>query len=190
MLESLITAFIVITLAEILDKTQLIVISLSSRYAKLQVFIGAFSALLTVTMISCIIGNIIFYYIPLLYIKLFSGSIFIIFGLLSIKNKQCEIIGSDQNVKKVSLSSFILTFLCELGDKTQLSVIILAAVYGNILWVFMGAAFGFLLITIISVMLGELVSIAFHSERRKYLDITTAIIFIVIGVTIIIEPLI
>lgn len=52
MLEDFISTFLLIFFAEMLDKTQIAVISLAAKYEKAKVLLGAFSALSLVTAIS------------------------------------------------------------------------------------------------------------------------------------------
>lgn len=82
---------------------------------------------------------------------------------------------------KIFGSTFILIFLAELGDKTQLAVIALSAKEKTPLTIFVSAIFGFALATLIAIIIGVL--------GTKYLPIeivqkTAAIVFIVVGVLI------
>lgn len=77
------TTFGIMFLAEIGDKTQLAVISLSSRYrSPLIVFAGAALAMVAATAIGVAIGR----FVPILLgenvVRLVSGGLFVLFGVL------------------------------------------------------------------------------------------------------------
>lgn len=82
---------------------------------------------------------------------------------------------------RILLSTFGLVFLAELGDKTQLATLCMAARYHSPLAVFVGAAFALTTITFISVLLAEgLIRVV----PLTYLNRLTGLLFIVIGAII------
>ena len=79
---------------------------------------------------------------------------------------------------KVFASTFLLIFLAELGDKTQLAVIALSAKEKTPLTIFVSALLGFALATAIAIIIGTI--------GAKFLPIAliqkvAAVAFIVIG---------
>jgi len=82
------TTFSVMFIAELGDKTQLAVISLASRYrSPVVVFIAASLAMITATAIGTAVGSFLPAIIGSKAIKIVSGTIFIIFGLLILFEK-------------------------------------------------------------------------------------------------------
>ena len=79
-----------ILLAELGDKTQLTVISLSCSYPASHVFIGSMLGFLVVDGISIVLGASLVSLIPITLITLASGVIFITFGLLTLFSKKAE----------------------------------------------------------------------------------------------------
>lgn len=82
---------------------------------------------------------------------------------------------------KIFTSTFLLIFLAELGDKTQLAVIALSAKERTPLTIFVSAIFGFALATLIAIIIGTI--------GAKFLPIeiiqkVAAVTFIIIGVLI------
>ncbi|UCC18220.1 MAG: TMEM165/GDT1 family protein [Promethearchaeota archaeon] len=75
--------FVYIFIMELGDKTQLLTISLSSRYIAypLEVWFGAFLALVSVAWIGILLGGIIAQKVPKFYLKIISTSIFIFVGI-------------------------------------------------------------------------------------------------------------
>ena len=152
-------------------------------------FFGVFLGLCIVTALGVLIGTILFEFIPILYIKILSGAIFIAFGIWTIKEtrggKEEEEVKENGN-KSVFSTSFILISIAEFGDKTQFMVIALTAQYGAPIFVFLGAILAFALIVGIGVFVGKKLS---ERVDTKLIELGSGILFIVIGVLFIIEAL-
>lgn len=75
-------AFGMLFLAELGDKTQLAVFTLVTQYNKpLPIFLGASLALILVTLIGTLFGNLVAKYIPPAYLKLAAGILFVGIGV-------------------------------------------------------------------------------------------------------------
>ena len=80
-----VTTFIAIFLAELGDKTQLAVIALTAQTKSMfTVLLAATAAMFVVTLIGVLFGELLTKLIPLKYIHFLAGSIFILFGILTI----------------------------------------------------------------------------------------------------------
>ena len=173
----LISTFLLILVAELGDKTQLAVISLSCNYKVKHVFLGAMIAFLAVDGISSIIGGPLLALLPINIVQGVSGVVFIVFGVIPLiprKEKEVEL-------KKTSslplVACFSLVALMELGDKTQLITITLAAENPPIM-VLAGLTLAFALLTGVAVLVGaKLVS----RLPMKWLKIGTSALFIILG---------
>lgn len=76
------TAFGMLFLAELGDKTQLAVFTLVTQYKKpLPIFLGASLALVLVTLIGALFGDMVAKYIPPAYLKLAAGILFVGIGI-------------------------------------------------------------------------------------------------------------
>lgn len=80
---------------------------------------------------------------------------------------------------KVILTTFGMIFLAEMGDKTQLAAITLAAQTKQPLAVFLGASLALTAVSLIGVTLGSVLSNYINAE---YLHKAAALAFIAIGV--------
>lgn len=80
---------------------------------------------------------------------------------------------------KIFWTTFIALFLAELGDKTQLAVIVLSAKTKSPVTVFLGAVLALALVSLIGVAAGALLG---HYLPEKLLKTLAAIAFIAIGV--------
>lgn len=170
-------SFIMIVVAELGDKTQLMTISLASRYRHTPVFAGVFLGMTLVTVLGVSVGTIIYTYVPVTLIKIIAANIFIIFGVYTLFSK-----GKDAKTKikdcHVFRNSFLLSSVAEMGDKTQFAVIGLTARYAAPLPVLIGSIAGLALIIGIGVFFGKTISQHVESEKIK---IATALLFIAIG---------
>ncbi|UCF08980.1 MAG: TMEM165/GDT1 family protein [Thermoplasmata archaeon] len=184
--------FTAIFLAELGDKTQLITISLSSKYSHVPVFFGVFLGMGVVTIIGVFIGTVLFEVVEIMYVKILSGLIFIIFGIWTlfsmVKGKE-EGEGKDEvavktEEKSIFSTAFIMTSLAEFGDKTQFAVIALTAQYASPVLVYAGAMMAFALIIGIGVVLGKKIA---EKVSSKWIELCSGVLFIVIGVLFLIE---
>jgi putative Ca2+/H+ antiporter (TMEM165/GDT1 family) len=80
---------------------------------------------------------------------------------------------------KAILTTFLLVFLAELGDKTQLSTMILASRSQSIWWVFAGAVSALVLSTFLGVVAGAYIN---RHIPQSYIQIGSGAAFLVIGI--------
>ena len=171
-------------LAELGDKTQLSVLLLSSKTEKhLHLLFGVILAFLIVDGIAIMAGSWIITIVPIKFVKMASGAIFIIFGLLMLMSRGDD----DKNktlYKNAFLSGFVLIFLTEWGDKTQISAALFATKF-NVILVLCGTMIALTILSVMAVYFGK-----FISERinKKLLTRITGSIFIIMGVLIFLLP--
>jgi putative Ca2+/H+ antiporter (TMEM165/GDT1 family) len=174
----LLASFGLVMLAELGDKTQLAVISLSSKRKSNSVFIGALLAFAVVDGISALAGGAIATLVPAFWIGLGAGGAFIIFAAYTLFFEKAEVPKVEASSLAVA-SSFSLIALMELGDKTQLAVVSLAAEYDAPILVFAGVMLAFAALTGLGVVLGSAIS---KRVPLKYVRIGSGLLFIVFGV--------
>jgi len=82
------TAFLTLFLAELGDKTQLAVITMtSSTESKIAVFLGASLALILVTLLGVVFGGVLSQYIPTEWLQRIVAVAFIVIGVLMLWGK-------------------------------------------------------------------------------------------------------
>jgi len=203
------TAFVLITLAEMGDKTQFSVITLGTRYPAISVMGGSILAFALVNGIAVIAGVFIVTTIPVFRVKIGAATLFLAFGaytLYGLKKQDAKQgagnmgdnkgTGDTGNKKEGGtteaggkngfISSFSLIFLMELGDKTQIATATLVAGYGHPLVVFAGVLLGLSLLTILEVKLGSVISKKIRPER---MELIAGIVFILFGILTLVEVL-
>ncbi len=87
------------------------------------------------------------------------------------------------NVRLI-VSTFVMIFLAELGDKTQLSTFALATNSRSMLSVFLGASGALVLTTLIAVVLGGVIG---RFVPEKLIRVVSAAVFIGFGVLTLVE---
>jgi putative Ca2+/H+ antiporter (TMEM165/GDT1 family) len=177
----LLASFGIILVAELGDKTQLAVISLSSKRKSKSVFIGALLAFAVVDGVSALVGGAIAALIPIFWIGIVAGVAFIVFAVYTLVFERDEKPETSDRSLTVA-SSFSLVALMELGDKTQLASISLAAEYNAPILVFIGVMLAFAVLAGFGVMLGMAIS---RYVPLRYVRIGSGLLFIVFGVTFI-----
>jgi len=79
------STFSLVALMELGDKTQLAVISLAAEYdAPILVFVGVMLAFVALTGLSVLVGAALSRWVPMRYIRIGSGLLFLLFGVLFI----------------------------------------------------------------------------------------------------------
>lgn len=82
------TAFLTLFLAELGDKTQLAVITMTAKTdSKLSVFLGASAALVVVTLLAVLFGGLLTQYVPAEWLQRIVAIAFITIGVLMLWGK-------------------------------------------------------------------------------------------------------
>lgn len=186
-----VSALGLIALLELGDKTQLVTISLATRYPWAEVLAGAVIGLTATTAIGAAVGGVLAATLGswLTYIKIGGGILFILIGAWTVvqalrhhfREEPPEAIKEKRSGFATALS---FNFLAEFGDKTQIAVIILAATYDAPVSVFLGASGGLALIAVSSVVIGAGLA---RVLSEKWLRLISTVLFIVAGVLLIVE---
>jgi Ca2+/H+ antiporter, TMEM165/GDT1 family len=127
-LYAFITATILITLAELGDKTQLLALVLATRYKAWQVMVGIFAATLFIHFFSTLVGGAVGTFIPQVVLSWVAGLLFVGFGIWTLRGDSVD----EDEQPKPSRFGPIMTvaiafFVAELGDKTQIMTMTIAA---------------------------------------------------------------
>jgi len=176
--------FFLLTISELGDKTQLAIITLTAKSRKPAIiFVAAMIGFILINGIGVLIGQRVVIFIPYMVIRLFTGIIFIAFGVLLLLKSRKESVESDDKLEVKQQSSifwtaFSFVSLAELGDKTQIITILLVANYQLPFIVFLGVLSGLALVSGIVVLIGESFS---RVISPKKLHIFSGILFIAFG---------
>ena len=183
-LPSLVASFVLVAVAELGDKTQIAVITLSSRFKAFSVFSGAMLAFLLTTGIAVAIGDALTLVLPTFWIRITAATLFLVFGVYTIISRKEEAQIKTQEACNSVFSSFSLITLMELGDKTQFAVIALSAEYEFPLLVYVGVMMAFAVITGLGATVGAALT---RFAPLKYIQLGSGFIFILFGIVFLIN---
>ena len=203
MLTAFTAGLLLITISELGDKTFFIAVILSMHHSRRLVFSGVIAALAAMTILSVAFGQVVSL-LPKIYIHYAEIALFIAFGLKLIydANKMAvstteEVVGEAQeavekadldnsqqkSVWSILLKSFVLTFIAEWGDRTQIATIALAA-SNNPIGVTAGAILGHAICAAIAVIGGKLIAGRISERQITFLG---GFLFIIFGIVAAIE---
>ncbi|MBF0285235.1 MAG: TMEM165/GDT1 family protein [Magnetococcales bacterium] len=133
------TTFGLIFLAEIGDKTQLVCMTLAARHRPWPVLIGAIAAFVLLNTLAVVFGAGLAQYVPEKVLAGVVAALFAVFGVLSLRAKEEEE-GEEEVAERsghgIFLAAFLMIFLAEMGDKTQLAVAGMASTLPSVpVWV-------------------------------------------------------
>ncbi len=160
-----ITVLLTIFIAEMGDKTQLLLVAMAGKYKILHILCGTWLATILLNLMAVGAGAVLNQYLDMRLIKFIAASAFFYFSYSTLRGSEedeTESISS-RNLGPV-LTIFISFFAGELGDKTQLSAVTLAANYtqGNssgeiflhAFLIFLGCTLGLILADFIGLIAG------------------------------------
>jgi Ca2+/H+ antiporter, TMEM165/GDT1 family len=177
--EDIIIPFITIAFAELGDKTQISILLLSSRTKKYgYIFLGVFLAFFIVDGIAIALGNLITSVVDVSIVKPISGIVFIIFGVYMILSKKEEIEEKTYD-KNIFFSAFLMIFLTEWGDKTQVAAALFATQY-NVWFVLLGTMLSLSLLSLLAIFFGKILN---KKLNQKLLKKIAGVVFIILGIT-------
>lgn len=182
-MEALFNSTLAVAIAEVGDKTQLLSLLLAARFKQRHLIIlGILVATIANHGISAWLGAWLTTLIPDGVGKWLIGGSFILIALWVLIPD-----GEEDVPKKVEeygafVATLVLFFLAEIGDKTQIATVILAAQYGSIFWVTIGTTLGMLIANVPVVYAGAwlLQRISF-----KYARWAACLLFALMGIAII-----
>ncbi|MBI1179507.1 MAG: UPF0016 domain-containing protein [Alphaproteobacteria bacterium] len=170
----------VVAIAEIGDKTQLLTLLLTLRFGRpVPIILAILLATLANHGIAAWLGVLAADWLSSDLFGWFLGLSFIAMGVWTLKP---DVLEDAERERITGTSAFLVTlvsfFLVEIGDKTQLATVALAARFDTVFWVAAGTTLGMMLANVPVVLLGEA---AASRLPLKAIRICAAIIFIGLG---------
>lgn len=186
MVSALLIAFGVVFVAELGDKSQLMVLTFATRFPALRVLLGITLATALIHLISVLVGGAVAAVLPTEAITVLAGLAFIGFGIWTLRGE-----ADDEDDPEVSggrspiVAASIAFFLAELGDKTMLASMTLAARNG-ILGTWIGATAGMVAADAIAIVVGAALG---RRLPERAIRLLAAVLFLVFGLILVVEGL-
>lgn len=174
----LIKAMLLVVVAEMGDKTQLLAMAMASKYKARQVMLGVFIATVFNHALAVIVGTYLSSMIPMDTVKLVAGFAFLVFGLWTLRGDSYEEEGKKKSKFGPVLTVTIAFFFAEMGDKTQLMTIAIAADSNQPLWILAGTTLGMLIADAIGILGGAWMC---KNIPDKYMKWIPGLIFLFFG---------
>ena len=115
-------------IAEMGDKTQLMLLAMTSKFKLKDILLGTGVAILVLNGLAVLAGGLVSTVVPTWLIRLIAGAAFLFFAATTLKGDDDEEENvKDRKIKFAPLSVFCTFFVAELGDKTQLTAITFGA---------------------------------------------------------------
>jgi putative Ca2+/H+ antiporter (TMEM165/GDT1 family) len=117
------STFGLIFLAELGDKTQLTAMALALRYPWQRIFVGIAAAFFVLNLAAVVVGKVLFLLLPIFWVTLVSALLFLYFGYSTLRHacdSEDDEEGPPPTAATAARTAFIMIFMAELGDKTQL----------------------------------------------------------------------
>ncbi len=170
----------IVTLAEMGDKTQLLALLLAVRFRKPWPIVwGILIATLANHALAGALGAWVTTFLGPTALRWVLGASFIAMALWMLIPDKLDV---DEAATAPRFGVFTTTlvtfFLAEMGDKTQIATVMLAAQYNAFVWVVAGTTLGMMLANAPVVWLGERIT---RRVPIRAVHVTSAVIFLVLG---------
>jgi Ca2+/H+ antiporter, TMEM165/GDT1 family len=177
-MEAIVSSFVLVAISEMGDKTQLLALTLATKYRRPWVVMGG---ILTATLLNHAlasgVGTWVSTHVPARAMALVLAATFVAFGFWTLKPDTLE---EDAKPDRFGpfLTTTILFFLAEMADKTQLATIALAARFQSVVLVTTGTTLGMLVSDGLAVFLGERLA---QKVPMKWIRVGAASLFFAFG---------
>lgn len=168
-------------IAEMGDKTQLMLVAMTSKYKVRDIILGTAVAILVLNGLAVLAGGLVGELVPEWLIKLIAAAAFLYFAATSLKQDDDEEEMKENKFKFAPLAVFCTFFVAELGDKTQLTAITFGANEGlkSALIVWIACSIGLFAADILGMLVGYLLK---SKTPDGLLNMLAFVIFSVFGI--------
>ncbi len=184
-IEALLLSTTVVALAEMGDKTQLLSFVLAAKLKRRgPIILGILVATLANHFLAGTVGVWLARLVAPETLRWIVGLSFFVFALWALKPDSLE---SDRPLHGtgVFLTTLIVFFLVEMGDKTQLATVALAARYDALVVVVLGTTLGMMIANVPAVWIGEALTRRVDMRVMRWV---AAALFVVLGVLAVLVP--
>lgn len=181
-------SFVVIFVAELGDKSQLMAMAFATRYRFWTVLWAITAATAVVHLFSVALGVLVGGVIPSGPVNVVAGLAFLGFGLWTLRGdtlSEEEESRAERSTRSAFLAIAVAFFLAELGDKTMLATVTLATTEGW-LGTWIGSTLGMVAADALAIAVGTLLG---RTLPERAISIGAAVLFFVFGIWLVFEGL-
>ena len=185
-MEPLIMSISVVAIAEMGDKTQLLSFVLAAKLKhRMAIIMGIFFATLANHFFAGSVGVWLASLMSPHTLKWVVAISFFVFGVWALKPDKLD---DNQNLRGtgVFITTLIAFFIVEMGDKTQLATIALAARYDSLVAVVTGTTIGMMIANVPAVWIGEKLA---YRINMKVMRLVASALFILLGILALFAPI-
>ncbi len=170
-MEALLVSTGLVAIAEIGDKTMLLAILLAARFRKPgPILAGILAATLANHLLASAVGVLAGGFLQGAWMRWVLGLAFLAFAVWALipdkfeeKDEPAEVTG-----RGVFVTTLIAFFLVEMGDKTQVATVALAARFHNVFWVAAGTTIGMMIANTPAVLIGQAAATKLPLKAIRY----------------------
>lgn len=154
------STFALIFVAELPDKTAFATLLMATRGRPWAIFLGSCAAFFIQSLVSVAFGSL-FSQLPQRAVHFSAGVLFLIYAILALRRKNDDSNEADFEANPCrrfwqnALSAFMVIFIAEWGDLTQLATASLAARYHEPITIFSAATLALWVVTAIAIIIGH-----------------------------------
>jgi len=178
--EAILVSIGIVALAEIGDKTQLLALLLSAKFRRpFPIVLGILFATLANHALAGAVGTWLTRVVGPGTLRWTLGASFIAIGIWTLIPDKLDTRDAKLDRLGVFGTTLVAFFLMEIGDKTQIATIALAARYQSLLDVVVGTTIGMMIANVPVVLLGDRIA---HRMPVRLVHVIAATIFVVLGI--------
>ncbi len=176
------------TLAELGDKSFMVLLALATTHGRVPVLAGAVAAFAVLNLAAVALGAALADALPVRALLGASGLLFLTLAVLAWRSAGDEDDEAEAERRSSARHPFVVTFtallVAEMGDKTQIAIAGLAARFDEPAWVFAGGTLGLALVSVVAVTAGAALARQLPTALLHRLG---AVVFAVFGALALVE---
>ncbi len=171
--------------AELGDKSQILTISFATKYPAKKILIGVAIGAFLNHGIAIFLGSVLTQFIDINILATIAGFTFILFSLIGLASSD-KVEEEKKNKYGVIVTVALTFFLGELGDKTQLTAIVLATQSKSLILTLLSTVTAMVLSSVVAILIGSKLKNKVQNSTIKYIS---SLVFLIFGILKLVDVL-